>query len=59
MKVLFIISLSDGESIYNAMRLANMGVEKGVDLKKLTGFLGFPEHPAGNQSGFLTLPKNE
>ena len=28
MKVLFIISTEDGETIYNAMRLANVGVEK-------------------------------
>ncbi len=29
MNVLFIISSSDGETIYNAMRLANVGVKKG------------------------------
>jgi len=29
MKVLFIISTNDGETIYNAMRLANVGVRKG------------------------------
>jgi uncharacterized protein involved in oxidation of intracellular sulfur len=28
MKVLFIISTEDGETIFNAMRLANVGVEK-------------------------------
>jgi uncharacterized protein involved in oxidation of intracellular sulfur len=28
MKVLFIISTEDGETIYNAMRLANLGVDK-------------------------------
>jgi uncharacterized protein involved in oxidation of intracellular sulfur len=28
MKVLFIISTDDGETIYNAMRLANVGVKK-------------------------------
>ena len=28
MKVLFIISTDDGETIYNAMRLANVGVQK-------------------------------
>jgi len=28
MKVLFIVSTEDGETIYNAMRLANLGVEK-------------------------------
>jgi len=29
MNILFIISTSDGETIYNAMRLANVGVKKG------------------------------
>jgi len=28
MKVLFIISTEDGETIFNAMRLANVGVKK-------------------------------
>ncbi len=32
MKILFIISSSDGETIYNAMRLANVGVKKGDDI---------------------------
>ena len=32
MNVLFIISSSDGETIYNAMRLANVGVKKGDDV---------------------------
>lgn len=32
MKVLFIISTDDGETIYNAMRLANVGVDKGDDV---------------------------
>jgi len=32
MKVLFIISTNDGETIYNAMRLANVGVRKGDDV---------------------------
>ncbi len=32
MKTLFIISTSDGETIYNAMRLANVGVKKGGDV---------------------------
>lgn len=29
MKILIIIDTDDGESIYNAMRLANVGVKKG------------------------------
>jgi len=32
MKVLFIISISDGETIYNAMRLANIAVKKGDEV---------------------------
>ena len=32
MKVLFIISTEDGETIFNAMRLANVGVKKGDDI---------------------------
>lgn len=32
MKTLFIISTADGETIYNAMRLANVGVNKGDEV---------------------------
>jgi len=32
MRVLFIISSDDGETIYNAMRLANTGVKKGDEV---------------------------
>lgn len=32
MKVLFVISTDDGETIYNAMRLANVGVKKGDEV---------------------------
>ena len=32
MKMLFIISTSDGETIFNAMRLANVGVTKGDEV---------------------------
>ena len=32
MRVLMIISTDDGESIYNAMRLANVGVTKGDEV---------------------------
>ena len=32
MNVLFIISTNDGETIYNAMRLANVGVKKGDEV---------------------------
>jgi uncharacterized protein involved in oxidation of intracellular sulfur len=32
MKILFIITTDDGETIFNAMRLANVGVEKGDEV---------------------------
>jgi uncharacterized protein involved in oxidation of intracellular sulfur len=32
MKILFIITTDDGEGIYNAMRLANVGVGKGDEV---------------------------
>jgi uncharacterized protein involved in oxidation of intracellular sulfur len=32
MNVLFVITTSDGETIYNAMRLANVGVKKGDEV---------------------------
>ena len=32
MKVLFIMSTDDGETIFNAMRLANVGVKKGDEV---------------------------
>ncbi len=32
MNVLFIICTDDGETIYNAMRLANVGVKKGDEV---------------------------
>ena len=32
MKVLLIITTDDGETIYNAMRMANVGVEKGDEV---------------------------
>lgn len=32
MKVLFIISTDEGETIYNAMRLANIAVKKGDEV---------------------------
>jgi uncharacterized protein involved in oxidation of intracellular sulfur len=31
-KMLFILTIDDGETIYNAMRLANVGVEKGDEV---------------------------
>jgi len=31
-KILFIVTTDDGETIYNAMRLASVGVEKGDEV---------------------------
>jgi len=31
-KILFIVTTDDGETIYNAVRLANVGVEKGDEV---------------------------
>ncbi len=32
MKVLFVVTTNDCETVYNAMRLANVGVKKGDDV---------------------------
>ncbi len=32
LKILFIISTDDGETIYNAMRLANVAIQKGDEV---------------------------
>lgn len=32
MKLLFIITTDDGETVYNALRLANVGVKKGDEV---------------------------
>ena len=32
MKILFIVTTDDGETIYNALRLANVGVKKGDEI---------------------------
>ena len=32
MKLLFIVTTDDGETIYNAIRLANVGVKKGDEI---------------------------
>ena len=49
MKVLFIISTDDGETIYNAMRLANVGVEKGDDVSVFMLGKGVLFEKAGNE----------
>ena len=49
MNVLFIISTDDGEGIYNAMRLANVGVEKGDDVSVFMLGKGVLFEKAGNE----------
>ncbi len=48
MKVLFIISTDDGETIYNAMRLANVGVKKGDEISVFMLGKGVCFEQAGN-----------
>ena len=48
MNVLFIITTDDGETIYNAMRLANVGVEKGDEVSVFMLGKGVLFERAGN-----------
>jgi uncharacterized protein involved in oxidation of intracellular sulfur len=49
MKALFIISTDDGETIYNAMRLANVGVKKGDEISVFMLGKGVLFEQAGNE----------
>ncbi len=49
MKVLFIISTDDGETIFNAMRLANVGVEKGDEVSVFMLGKGVLFEKSGNE----------
>ena len=49
MKVLIIISTDDGETIYNAMRLANVGVGKGDEVAVFMLGKGVLFERAGNE----------
>lgn len=49
MKVLFIISTDDGETIYNAMRLANVGVDKGDEVSVFMLGKGVTFENSGNE----------
>ncbi len=49
MKTLFIISTSDGETIFNAMRLANVGVKKGDEVSVFMLGKGVLFEQAGNE----------
>jgi uncharacterized protein involved in oxidation of intracellular sulfur len=49
MKVLFIITTEDGETIFNAMRLANVGVKKGDEISVFMLGKGVLFEQAGNE----------
>ncbi|MDD3579803.1 MAG: hypothetical protein PHW74_02140 [Desulfobacca sp.] len=49
MKVLFIITTDDGETIFNAMRLANVGVKKGDEVSVFMLGKGVLFEQAGNE----------
>jgi uncharacterized protein involved in oxidation of intracellular sulfur len=49
MKVLFIISTEDGETIFNAMRLANVGVKKDDEVSVFMLGKGVLFEQAGNE----------
>jgi uncharacterized protein involved in oxidation of intracellular sulfur len=49
MKVLIIISTDDGETVYNAMRLANVGAKKGDDVSVFMLGKGVLFERAGNE----------
>ena len=50
MKILFIIASDDGETIYNAMRLANVGVQKGDEVSVFMLGKGVLFEQAGTES---------
>jgi uncharacterized protein involved in oxidation of intracellular sulfur len=50
MKVLFIITTEDGETIFNAMRLANVGVKKRDEVSVFMLGKGVLFEQAGNES---------
>jgi uncharacterized protein involved in oxidation of intracellular sulfur len=50
MKVLFIISSDEGETIYNAMRLANVAVKKGDDVSVFMLGKGVLFEKSGNEA---------
>lgn len=49
MNVLFIIATDDGETIYNAMRLANVGVKKGDEVSVFMLGKGVLFEKSGNE----------
>ena len=49
MKVLFIISTDDGETVYNAMRLANVAVKKGDEVSVFMLGKGVLFEKSGNE----------
>ena len=49
MKVLFIITTDDGDTIHNAMRLSNVGVEKGDEVSVFMLDKGVLFEKSGNE----------
>jgi uncharacterized protein involved in oxidation of intracellular sulfur len=49
MKVLFIISTDEGETVYNAMRLANVAVKKGDEVSVFMLGKGVLFEKSGNE----------
>lgn len=49
MKALFIITTDDGETVFNAMRLANVGVKKGDEVSVFMLGKGVCFEQAGNE----------
>ena len=49
MNILFIIATDDGETIYNAMRLANVGVKKGDEVSVFMLGKGVLFEKSGNE----------
>ncbi|BDD88125.1 hypothetical protein DPPLL_24900 [Desulfofustis limnaeus] len=49
MKILFIITTDDGETIFNAMRLANVGVKKGDEVSVFMLGKGVKFEQAGSE----------
>lgn len=49
MKALFIITIDDGETVFNAMRLANVGVKKGDEVSVFMLGKGVCFEQAGNE----------
>jgi uncharacterized protein involved in oxidation of intracellular sulfur len=59
-KILFIITTDDRESIFNAMRLANVGVEKGDEVSVfMLGKRGVLFERSGSEQFFDQVKQND